>query len=179
MIGIIGRLGAGKSTLLRVINRLTDATSGAIYGDQELLSFRGIDKRAWQARCAMIFQQFNLVPRMDVVSNVLFGTLNARSTFASLLNLFSQSDINRTIDILERLGVAENCTKRAEALSGGNGRMVTCARRSLISGAFRLRISLLDMTASVLVVMDTQDHSVADEMRGAILNRRTIKQDIY
>ena len=57
MIGIIGRSGAGKSTLLRVINRLTDATSGAItYGDQELLSLRGSDKRAWQARCAMIFQ---------------------------------------------------------------------------------------------------------------------------
>lgn len=83
MIGIIGRSGAGKSTLLRVINRLTDATSGAItYSDQELLGLRGKDKRAWQARCAMIFQQFNLVPRMDVVSNVLFGTLNARSTFA-------------------------------------------------------------------------------------------------
>lgn len=129
MIGIIGRSGAGKSTLLRVINSLTDATSGAItYGDQELLSLRGSDKRAWQARCAMIFQQFNLVPRMDVVSNVLFGTLNARSTFASLLNLFPQSDINRAIDILERLGVAENFTKRAEALSGGQQQRVAIAR---------------------------------------------------
>jgi phosphonate transport system ATP-binding protein len=129
MLGIIGRSGAGKSTLLRVINRLTDATSGAItYGDQELLKLHGSDKRAWQARCAMIFQQFNLVPRMDVVSNVLFGTLNTRSTFASLLNLFPRSDINRAIDILERLGVAENCTKRAEALSGGQQQRVAIAR---------------------------------------------------
>lgn len=129
MIGIIGRSGAGKSTLLRVINRLTDATSGTISsGNQEILGLRGREKRAWQARCAMIFQQFNLVPRMDVVSNVLFGTLNARSTLASLLNLFPKSDINRAIDILERLGVAENCTKRAEALSGGQQQRVAIAR---------------------------------------------------
>jgi phosphonate transport system ATP-binding protein len=129
MIGIIGRSGAGKSTLLRVINRLTDATSGAItYGGQEIVGLRGKDKRAWQARCAMIFQQFNLVPRMDVVSNVLFGTLNARSTFTSMLNLFPRSDINRAIDILERLGVAENCIKRAEALSGGQQQRVAIAR---------------------------------------------------
>ncbi len=129
MIGIIGRSGAGKSTLLRVINRLTDATSGAItYSDQELLGLRGKDKRAWQARCAMISQQFNLVPRMDVVSNVLFGTLNARSTFSSLFNIFPRSDIKRAFDILERLGVAENCTKLAEALSGGQQQRVTIAR---------------------------------------------------
>lgn len=129
MIGIIGRSGAGKSTLLRVINRLTDASSGTISsGDQEILGLRGREKRAWQARCAMIFQQFNLVPRMDVVSNVLFGTLNSRSTLASLLNLFPKSDINRAIDILERLGVAENCTKRAEALSGGQQQRVAIAR---------------------------------------------------
>lgn len=63
MIGIIGRSGAGKSTLLRVINRLTDATSGAItYGDQELLSLRGKNKRAWQARCAMIFSAIQSCP---------------------------------------------------------------------------------------------------------------------
>ncbi|WP_146751208.1 ATP-binding cassette domain-containing protein, partial [Pseudomonas aeruginosa] len=83
MIGIIGRSGAGKSTLLRMLNRLTDHSSGAIrFEGREITALRGAEKRAWQAECAMIFQQFNLVPRMDVVSNVLHGTLNRRSTFA-------------------------------------------------------------------------------------------------
>ena len=69
MIGIIGRSGAGKSTLLRTINRLTDATSGEIlFQDQNILDLKKKNKLAWQKNCAMIFQQFNLVPRMDVVN---------------------------------------------------------------------------------------------------------------
>ena len=73
MIGIIGKSGAGKSTLLRMINRLTDATSGKIiFNGNDVLTYKGKDRRAWQSKCAMIFQQFNLVPRIDIVSNVLF-----------------------------------------------------------------------------------------------------------
>ena len=83
MIGIIGRSGAGKSTFLRMLNRLTDATDGSIlFEGRDVTALTGSEKRAWQSDCAMIFQQFNLVPRMDVVSNVLHGTLNRRSTLA-------------------------------------------------------------------------------------------------
>ncbi|MEL7460629.1 MAG: ATP-binding cassette domain-containing protein, partial [Pseudomonadota bacterium] len=65
MIGIIGRSGAGKSTLLRMVNRLSDATEGIITFDgEEITTLRGAAKRNWQSRCAMIFQQFNLVPRL-------------------------------------------------------------------------------------------------------------------
>lgn len=67
----------------------------------------------------MIFQQFDLVPRMDVVSNVLHGTLNRHSVFATLLNLYPESDIRQAIAILDRLGIADQAPKRAEALSGG------------------------------------------------------------
>ncbi|APX10317.1 phosphonate ABC transporter ATP-binding protein [Tateyamaria omphalii] len=129
MIGIIGRSGAGKSTLLRMLNRLTDHTSGAIHFDgQEITALKGSAKRAWQSQCAMIFQQFNLVPRMDVVSNVLHGTLNRRSTLATLFNLYPTEDIHRAIDILDRLGIAEHAPKRAEALSGGQQQRVAIAR---------------------------------------------------
>ena len=129
MIGIIGRSGAGKSTLLRMLNRLTDATSGAIHFEsREITALKGREKRAWQSECAMIFQQFNLVPRMDVVSNVLHGTLNKRSTWATMFNLFPQADIHRAIDILHRLGIAEHAPKRAEALSGGQQQRVAIAR---------------------------------------------------
>ena len=69
MIGIIGRSGAGKSTLLRMLNRLTEETSGKIiFEGTDVTALKGSDKRHWQSECAMIFQQFNLVPRMDVVS---------------------------------------------------------------------------------------------------------------
>ncbi|WP_270726039.1 phosphonate ABC transporter ATP-binding protein [Shimia sp. Alg240-R146] len=129
MIGIIGRSGAGKSTLLRMLNCLTDATSGRIkFEDQDITALKGKDKRRWQSECAMIFQQFNLVPRLDVVSNVLHGTLNQRSTMATMFNLFPTSDIHRAIDILDRLGIAEHGPKRAEALSGGQQQRVAIAR---------------------------------------------------
>lgn len=129
MMGIIGRSGAGKSTLLRILNRLGDATEGRLeFEGRDVLGLRGSAKRAWQADCAMIFQQFNLVPRMDVVSNVLHGTLNRRSTTATLFNLYPRADIHRAIDILARLGIAEHAEKRAEALSGGQQQRVAIAR---------------------------------------------------
>ena len=129
MIGIIGRSGAGKSTLLRMLNRLSDATEGNIvFEGEEISALKGAAKRNWQSRCAMIFQQFNLVPRMDVVSNVLHGTLNKRSTFATMFNLYPQADIHKAIEILDRLGIAEQAPKRAEALSGGQQQRVAIAR---------------------------------------------------
>ncbi len=129
MIGVIGRSGAGKSTLLRMLNRLTDSTEGRIvFEGQDVTALNGAAKRRWQSDCAMIFQQFNLVPRMDVVSNVLHGTLNRRSTLATMFNLFPQADIRRAIDILDRLGIAEQAPKRAEALSGGQQQRVAIAR---------------------------------------------------
>ena len=76
----------------------------------------------------MIFQQFNLVPRMDVASNVLHGTLNKRSTLATMFSLYPSEDIHRAIEILDRLGIAEQAPKRAEALSGGQQQRVAIAR---------------------------------------------------
>ncbi|WP_344848581.1 phosphonate ABC transporter ATP-binding protein [Celeribacter arenosi] len=129
MIGIIGRSGAGKSTFLRMMNRLTDASSGKlIFNGRNVLSLKGAERRAWQSDCAMIFQQFNLVPRMDVVSNVLHGTLGRQSTVATMFNLFAREDIHKAIDILERLGIAQHAAKRAEALSGGQQQRVAIAR---------------------------------------------------
>ncbi len=129
MIGIIGRSGAGKSTLLRLMNRLTDASAGNIfYREQDILTFAGKAKRSWQAQCAMIFQQFNLVPRMDVVSNVLFGKLNKTHLLPSLFSLFPKQDVDKAIELLARLDIEEHAAKRAEALSGGQQQRVAIAR---------------------------------------------------
>lgn len=108
-VGIIGRSGAGKSTFLRMVNRLTDATDGQIlFAGRDILALKGAEARAWQSQCAMIFQKFNLVPRMDVVSNVLHGILNRRSTFQTVFNLWSKDDILKALDILDCPGIAEH-----------------------------------------------------------------------
>jgi phosphonate transport system ATP-binding protein len=129
MIGVIGRSGAGKSTLLRMINRLTDASAGRILVDGvDVLTLKGAALRRWRRDCAMIFQQFNLVPRLDVATNVMLGRLNGQSALASLFNVFPTRDVDDAVAALERLGIAEHATKRAEALSGGQQQRVAIAR---------------------------------------------------
>jgi phosphonate transport system ATP-binding protein len=161
MIGIIGRSGAGKSTLLRMLNRLTDASSGeVVFEGLNVTALRGAAKRNWQSQCAMIFQQFNLVPRIDVVSNVLHGTLNRRSTLATMFNVYPDEDIHRAIDILERLGIAEHAAKRAEALSGGQQQRVAIARALMQDPKIILAdepIASLDPMNAQLVMQSLRD----------------------
>ncbi|MBB5536768.1 phosphonate ABC transporter ATP-binding protein [Rhizobium giardinii] len=129
MVGIIGRSGAGKSTLLRMINRLNDVSSGSIhFGDLEVSSLRGAALRTWQRDCAMIFQQFNLVPRLDVLTNVLLGRLNHRSTVLSILNMFTREERIMAIGALERLGIEQTALQPAGTLSGGQQQRVAIAR---------------------------------------------------
>jgi phosphonate transport system ATP-binding protein len=129
MIGIIGPSGAGKSTFLRMINRLTPATSGKILvDDRDILKLEGAQKRAWQRDCAMIFQQFNLVPRLDVITNVMLGRLNRHSNLKSIFSIFSKKEINQAFNALSRLGIAEQALKRADNLSGGQQQRVAIAR---------------------------------------------------
>ncbi len=177
MVGIIGASGAGKSTLLRMMNRLTDASSGALrYDGQDVLGLTGRDKRSWQSQCAMIFQQFNLVPRMDVVSNVLHGTLNRRSTLSTLFNLYPKSDIHRAIDILERLSIQTHAAKRASALSGGQQQRVAIARALMQDPKIILAdepIASLD-PMNAKVVMDTLRRIHIEDGRTVIANLHTL-----
>lgn len=133
MLGIIGRSGAGKSTLLRMINRLGDATSGSIIfgeGDNaiDVNALKGRPLREWRAHCAMIFQQFNLVPRLDVITNVLMGRINYSSTVKTLLKMFSPAERAFAIRALDRLDVSPQALQRADTLSGGQQQRVAIAR---------------------------------------------------
>jgi phosphonate transport system ATP-binding protein len=129
MIGVIGRSGAGKSTLLRMINRLTPATAGEVLVEgRDILRLKGAEKRAWQRDCAMIFQQFNLVPRLNVVTNVMLGRLNGHGALRSLFSIFGDDDIERALSALDRLGIAGQALQRAETLSGGQQQRVAIAR---------------------------------------------------
>ena len=176
-VGIIGRSGAGKSTFLRLMNRLVDATSGEIIVDgRNVLALKGAEARAWQGQCAMIFQQFNLVPRLDVASNVLHGTLNRCSTFQTMFNLWPRADILRALDILDRLGIVEQAPKRAEALSGGQQQRVAIARALMQDPKIILAdepIASLD-PMNAQVVMDTLKRINVEDGRMVIANLHTL-----
>ena len=176
-IGIIGRSGAGKSTLLRMMNRLTDATSGEIlFEGRDILTLQGTAKRAWQSQCAMIFQQFNLVPRLDVASNVLHGVLNSRSTLATMFNMWSDADITRALGILDRLGISEQAPKRAEALSGGQQQRVAIARALMQDPKVILAdepIASLD-PMNAQIVMDTLRRIHEEDGRMVVANLHTL-----
>jgi phosphonate transport system ATP-binding protein len=129
MVGIIGKSGAGKSTLLRMINRLSDVSGGEILFDGKTVSgLKGQALRDWQRDCAMIFQQFNLVPRLDVLTNVMLGRLNHRSTIQSLLKIFSEDEQLMALRALDRLDIAPVAMQRAGTLSGGQQQRVAIAR---------------------------------------------------
>jgi phosphonate transport system ATP-binding protein len=132
MLGVIGRSGAGKSTLLRMINRLTEPSAGTIrYGTLDVTPLAGKPLREWRAHAAMIFQQFNLVPRLDVLTNVLIGRLSHRATLSSLLGLFSAEERATALALLERFGLAEVALQRAGTLSGGQQQRVAICRALL------------------------------------------------
>jgi len=128
-IGVIGRSGAGKSTLLRTINRLTPATSGRILFDgTDVTALKAQELRRWRARSAMIFQQFNLIGRLDVLTNVLMGRLSDIPSWRSLLQFWPEEDVAVAMSALEQFDMAQFAAQRADRLSGGQQQRVAIAR---------------------------------------------------
>jgi phosphonate transport system ATP-binding protein len=84
--------------------------------------------RRIRSRVGMVFQQFNLVGRLSVVTNVLTGRLAQRSTVASLFHLFRREDLEIAHSVLERVGLVEKAWERADRLSGGQQQRVGAAR---------------------------------------------------
>lgn len=132
MVGIIGRSGAGKSTLLRMVNRLAEPTSGRIVHDGlDVTALKGRALHEWRASCAMVFQQFNLVGRLDVLTNVLTGRLFRHGFVSSMLGLFTAAERALAIRALDRLGMAHTALQQADTLSGGQMQRVAIARALL------------------------------------------------
>lgn len=128
-VGVIGRSGAGKSTLLRSINRLVTPTDGRILFDGiDITGLRGKELRQWRARSAMIFQQFNLVGRLDVLTNVLMGRLATMPAWRSLSQLWPEQDKALAMSALEQFDIASLAAQRADQLSGGQQQRVAIAR---------------------------------------------------
>ncbi len=118
MVGVIGRSGAGKSTLLHVLNGTHSASGGEILSYPEVgmphdvSKLKGRSLNAWRSQCGMIFQDFCLVPRLDVLTNVLLGRLSQTSTLKSLFKIFPEADRARAIALLEWMNMLPHALQR-------------------------------------------------------------------
>ena len=128
-LAVIGLSGSGKSTLLRCINRLIDPTAGRIlWNGVDVTAASGADLRKIRRQIGMVFQQFNLVKRSSVITNVLAGRLGYVSPVKSLLNYFPAADKQRALGNLDLMGLRDKAYIRADSLSGGQQQRVGIAR---------------------------------------------------
>jgi len=123
---ILGPSGAGKSTLLRLMNGLEIPTGGSVHITGETLGKSNLRKT--RSRVGMVFQQFNLVERLSVVTNVLTGRLAHRSWLGSVFYLFRNEDMEIAQEALARVGLTDKAWSRADKLSGGQQQRVGIAR---------------------------------------------------
>ena len=158
MVGIIGKSGAGKSTLMRLINRLIEPTSGSIsYDGIEITSLKRKNLRQWRSKCAMIFQQFNLIDRLDVLTNVLSGTLGIRFNLLKLFKFYSKKEKIEALTYLNNLDLSDKALQRVGTLSGGQQQRVAIARAMMQNPMILLAdepISSLDPKNSKVVMDD-------------------------
>jgi len=133
MVALIGASGSGKSTLLRHVAGLVsgDVASGEIRVEGALVQASGYvapDIRTIRGRIGFVFQQFNLVGRLSVMTNVLAGRLAKMPQTRSLLRLFTREERRLALRALARVGIAERAHQRASTLSGGQQQRAAIAR---------------------------------------------------
>ncbi len=128
-LAVLGLSGSGKTTLLRCINRLLDPTDGRIWiFDKEVTALKGAELRALRRQVAMIFQQFNLVKRQTVLTNVLSGALGRSALLPSMVLSFPAEERAAAVAALDRVGLSGRDSSRADTLSGGQQQRVAIAR---------------------------------------------------
>lgn len=126
---VLGLSGAGKSTLLRCINRLIEPTEGRIIWDgTDITAASREGLRQIRRHIGMVFQEFNLVERSSVMTNVLSGRLGYVKPWLSIFQRFPKKEVDRALRNLDRVGIADLANKRADELSGGQRQRVGIAR---------------------------------------------------
>lgn len=128
-LAVIGLSGSGKSTLLRCINRLIEPTAGQIlWNDVDITAASPDELRRIRRKIGMVFQNFNLVYRSRVITNVLAGRLGYVNPAWSLINHFSKADMEKAHKQMARVGIEDKPDYRADELSGGQQQRVGIAR---------------------------------------------------
>jgi phosphonate transport system ATP-binding protein len=128
-VAVIGPSGSGKTTLIRCINRLIDATQGAIrYDGEDMMKLSGRSLRHARSKLGMIFQHYNLVYRLTVIENVLHGRLGYKSDIAGIIGNYTSEEKEKALEVLTLLGLQEYVYRRCDQLSGGQKQRVGIAR---------------------------------------------------
>jgi phosphonate transport system ATP-binding protein len=122
---LLGLSGSGKSTLLRCINRLIEPTQGKIrFAGLDVMSAKGDQLREIRSNIGMIFQQFNLIKNLSVMTNVLTGRLGHHGVFSR----WKKNEIETAMQSLTRVGMGNYADRLVKNLSGGQQQRVAIAR---------------------------------------------------
>ncbi|MFA7057014.1 MAG: phosphonate ABC transporter ATP-binding protein [Candidatus Cloacimonadales bacterium] len=122
---LLGLSGSGKSTLLRCLNRLIEPTSGGItFLGKDVVTASPTDLKSIRSDIAMIFQQFNLVKNLTVLTNVLTGSLSKHTFFSR----WTKEEKETALKNLKRVGLQDYAYRKVRNLSGGQQQRVAIAR---------------------------------------------------
>jgi len=133
MVALLGASGSGKSTLLRHVAGFVGADAGC---GEVLVNGRCVQRNGRLARdvrqvrsdIGFVFQQFNLVGRLPVITNVLTGMLPRIPLWRSLIRFFRHEEIDAGLDALAQVGIDDYAFQRASTLSGGQQQRAAIAR---------------------------------------------------
>ncbi|MDA4892325.1 ATP-binding cassette domain-containing protein [Streptomyces sp. MS2A] len=127
-VALLGASGSGKSTLMRSLTGFAPVSSGTVrVAGHDVVNLRRGELRRLRADVGQVFQQFHLIPRLSVLTNVLTGALHGAGP-VNLVGGFSRADRTRALDLLDRVGIAHKATAPARSLSGGQQQRVAIAR---------------------------------------------------
>jgi phosphonate transport system ATP-binding protein len=134
MLALIGPSGSGKSTLMRHLSGLmkSDKSSSSsirvLDRDVQVNGVLAKNIRQTRSKIGCIFQQFNLVNRLSVLTNVLIGCLGTIPAWRGYVGYFTPEEKRKALDALERVGLKAHANKKAAHLSGGQQQRVAIAR---------------------------------------------------
>lgn len=169
---IIGPSGSGKTTLIKCINRLIQFSSGEILFEGEPTStFKGARLRKLRTQIGMIFQDYNLIYRSNVMQNVLHGRLGQMHFLRSAFGLYSQDDLQEAKDLLQTVGLEQFMYNKAQTLSGGQMQRVGICRAMMQHPKLLLAdepISSLDPTSAKVVLDQIKALTTARGLTGII-----------
>lgn len=138
-VALLGASGSGKSTLIRLLCGLEkiDPDQGSIFvNGRSFYNGKNYspDIRNIRKTIGVVFQQFNLVGQLDVITNVLIGCLSSKSTLDIMLKRFTEAERVAALECLDKVGLGPQAYQRASTLSGGQQQRVAVAR-ALLKGS--------------------------------------------
>jgi phosphonate transport system ATP-binding protein len=128
MVALLGSSGSGKSTLMKSLTGFAPIAGGSVWvAGYDVTNLARGELRMLRSDVGQVFQQFNLIPRMSVLTNVLTGALHGAGAI-NKVGGFSSAHRKQAMHLLDRVGIANKAKEPARSLSGGQQQRVAIAR---------------------------------------------------